>query len=230
VGPAVADGELAEARQLADLIGIRHVEVATDEINQPRYIANEADRCFHCKTELYDHVKRVAEEAGVEVIANGANTDDQGDYRPGMQAAADYDVRSPLVACGLNKAEVRRLATHWTLPVADKPASPCLASRIAYGVQVTPERLRQIDLAEQHLRSFGLREVRVRLHEGGLARIEAPAGEIEKLSAMPARTQIVQRLRELGFKFVAIDLAGFHSGSLNVVIPADALAQYGAKK
>ena len=223
VGPALAEGELDDARELAARIGIKHVEQPTDEIDRAGYIANAPDRCLHCKTELYDHVRRVADDRGIVVIANGANVDDQGDYRPGMQAAANYDVRSPLVECGLTKADVRRLASHWRLPVADKPASPCLASRIAYGVEVTPERLRRIDLAEQHLRALGFVEVRVRLHEGEVARIEAPAELLEKLTEEQVRTTLLGRFAELGFKFTTIDLAGFQSGSLNTLVPIEKL-------
>ncbi|MEM9187092.1 MAG: ATP-dependent sacrificial sulfur transferase LarE [Planctomycetota bacterium] len=224
VGPALAEGELEAARRLAALIGIRHVEAETGEIESPGYTANAPDRCFHCKTELYDHVRRVAGELSIDVIANGANADDRGDYRPGMIAAADFGVRSPLLECGLAKADVRRLAEHWSLPVADKPAAPCLASRIAYGVEVTPERLRQIDLAEQYLRSLGLREVRVRLHEGELARVEAPESEVARLCEPANRRGVVERLSRLGFRFVTIDLAGFRSGSLNALVPLEALA------
>lgn len=223
VGPALPDGELDEARRLAQQISIHHVEAPTDEIHSAGYQANGHDRCFHCKTELYGHVRRVADSLGIQVIANGANLDDQGDYRPGMMAAADFEVRSPLVECGMTKADVRRLAEHWRLPVADKPAAPCLASRIAYGIEVTPERLQRIDQAERRLRSLGLREVRVRLHENDLARIEAPVAELSRLAEPLTREAIVEHFRELGFKFVTIDLAGFQSGSLNVVIPAEAL-------
>lgn len=223
VGPALAEGELEESRQLAALIRIQHVEVPTAEITQPGYIANGHDRCYHCKTELYTHVERVARERGLSTIANGANIDDQGDYRPGMQAAKEFAVHCPLVECGFDKAAVRDLAAYWSLPVADKPASPCLASRIAYGQEVTPERLRRIDLAEQHLRSLGLREVRVRLHAGELARIEAPAELFALLADSEVRQEMIVRCKELGFKFVTLDVAGFQSGSLNTLIPVEAL-------
>lgn len=223
IGPALAEGELQQSRQLATLIGIRHVEAPTAEITQPGYIANGHDRCYHCKTELYTHVERVAREQGIATIANGANIDDRGDYRPGMQAASEFSVRSPLVECGMDKTAVRKLAAHWQLPVADKPASPCLASRIAYGVEVTPERLRRIDLAEQYLRALGLAEVRVRLHPGDLARIEAPAELFGLLADGTVRTELTERFKQLGFKFVTLDVAGFQSGSLNTLILVEAL-------
>ncbi|MEN1680636.1 MAG: ATP-dependent sacrificial sulfur transferase LarE [Planctomycetota bacterium] len=218
VGPALAEGELEQARTLAKLIGIRHIEAATAEIEQTPYKANGPDRCFHCKTELYTHVAKVADELGLAAIANGANTDDLGDYRPGMKAAADFSVRSPLVECGINKQGVRELAQHWGLPVADKPASPCLASRLAYGVEVTPERLARVDAAEQFLRSFGVRELRVSVHHGELARIELAPEHLTWLVEPKIRESIVARLKELGFKHVSVDLTGFQSGSLNQLV------------
>lgn len=226
VGPALAEGELDAAREFAALIGVRHVEAATDEIHQAGYVANAPDRCFHCKTELYTHVRRVALQLRLAVIANGANTDDQGDYRPGMRAADDFRVRSPLVECGLDKAAVRALAAHWSLPVWNKPAAPCLASRIAYGQQVTPERLRMIDLAEQELKRLGIQEVRVRYHEGDHARIEVPRDAIAEISRPAVRDPLFARITALGFRTVEIDPEGYRSGSLNEVLPVEALARW----
>jgi uncharacterized protein len=154
------------------------------------------------------------------VIVNGANVDDQGDYRPGMQAAREHAVRSPLIEAGLSKVEVRELAREWDLPVWDKPASPCLSSRIAYGVDVTPERVRRVDDAERFLRDeLGLCELRVRLEAGELARIEVPLTALPRLVETTARERIVVRLRELGFRYVTLDLEGFRSGSLNAALP-----------
>ncbi|QDU88617.1 hypothetical protein Pla175_19970 [Pirellulimonas nuda] len=218
VGPALAQSELADARRLAAQVGVRHIEVPTDESQQPGYIRNAPDRCFHCKTELYTHVERVAQELGLAVLCNGANSDDLGDYRPGMQAARDFEVRSPLVECGMTKADVRALAKHWDLSVWDKPAAPCLASRIAYGVQVTPERLGMIEQAERYVRSLGATDLRVRLHPGELARIEVPADEIARLCAHLVRTELAQRFRDIGFSAVTIDLEGLRSGNLNELI------------
>ncbi|TWT75959.1 hypothetical protein Pla123a_27440 [Posidoniimonas polymericola] len=226
VGPALAEGELDEAKRLASLIGIRHEVVATDEINTAGYIANAPDRCFHCKTELYTHVEQIAKGLALATLANGANTDDQGDYRPGMQAAADFQVRSPLVECGFGKEVVRGLAAYWELPVWDKPAAPCLASRVAYGQQVTPERLRMIDAAERRLRELGIRELRVRYHEGDLARIEVPAEWLPRLVEDGPRQTLLADLRALGFKSVTFDLAGFQSGSLNQVLDAATLTKW----
>ncbi|MEX0819661.1 MAG: TIGR00268 family protein, partial [Pirellulaceae bacterium] len=160
----------------------------------------------------------LTERLGVKVVLNGANVDDASDYRPGTQAAAEHEVRSPLAECGLTKAEVRSLADQWDLPVWDKPATPCLSSRVAYGEEVTPERLRMIDRAEQLLREQGLREVRVRYHRGDLARIEVPVEEISRLTTGETRSLLAGQLRQLGFKFVTIDLAGFRSGSLNSLV------------
>lgn len=223
VGDALASGELDEARSVAQHIGIRHLERATEELARPGYVENSPTRCYHCKTELYSHLERVADELGFAVIANGANVDDLGDFRPGMQAAREYQVRSPLADCGFTKQDVRDLAADWELPIWDKPATPCLASRIAYGQQVTPERLRMIDAAEQYLRGLGLREARVRYHEGDLARVEVPVAAISKIASDSTRQALVSRFHELGFKFVTLDLIGFRSGSLNTLIPVEEL-------
>lgn len=222
-GPALASGELEMARSLAAQIGIHHQVVPTDEIRNAGYVANAPDRCFHCKTELYGHVQRVAQRAGLRCIVNGANTDDQGDYRPGMVAAADFHVRSPLVECGLNKQAVRQLARYWGLPVWDKPAAPCLASRIAYGVAVTPQRLERIDQAEQCVRALGVRELRVRCLEGDIASIEAPLKDLPMLQSESVRPGLFRDLLALGFREVRIDPDGFRSGSLNEVLPVEVL-------
>lgn len=223
IGPALPEGELDTARELAKRIGVRLVEQPTAEIERAAYQANAPDRCYHCKTELYTHVERVAADLGLRAIVNGANADDTGDHRPGMQAADEHSVRSPLLECSLGKADVRALARHWDLPVWDKPAAPCLASRIAYGQQVTPERLAMVDSAERRLRSLGLRELRVRYHEGDLARIEVPTDAIPRLTDPTVREPLLRDLRELGFKRVTLDLAGFESGNLNTLVPVEAL-------
>ncbi|HEV3005158.1 MAG TPA: ATP-dependent sacrificial sulfur transferase LarE, partial [Pirellulales bacterium] len=203
---SLADGELAEAEALARLIGIRHQVVATDEFASSDYRRNATDRCYHCKTELYTRLAELAPELGVAVIANGANLDDQGDYRPGMAAAREHMVCSPLVECELTKADVRQLAAHWGLPTWDKPASPCLSSRVAYGEEVTPERLAMIDRAEQVVRGLGLRELRVRYHKGDLARIEVPLSELPQLAESAVRRSLVEQLHAIGFKYVTLDL------------------------
>jgi uncharacterized protein len=217
VSPSLAEGELEAAAALARRMGIRHRVVATQEFDNPAYRQNAPDRCYHCKTELYGRLAAIAREEGARAIVNGANLDDGADFRPGMQAAAEHGVRSPLVEAGLTKAEVRLLAAHWGLPVAEKPAMPCLSSRVAYGEQVSPERLRMIDQAERWLRSLGIAELRVRYHAGDLARIEVPLAALERLVQPEVRQALVRELQGLGFRFVTLDLAGFRSGSLNVL-------------
>jgi len=219
---AMADGELDAAGVLAELIGVRHVVIPTDEFANPQYVANAPDRCYHCKNELYTQVAGLAERLGVNVVVNGANADDLGDFRPGMQAASEHNVRSPLAECGFTKKDVRALAAVWELPVAEKPATPCLSSRVAYGQEVTPERLAMIDGAERLLRSLGMRELRVRYHAGDIARIEVPLEHLEALCRPETRKRVVDELQRLGFKFVTLDLAGFRSGNLNRLIsPAE---------
>ncbi len=215
---SLARGELEEAGELAKLIGIRHYVIETREFEKPEYLRNAPDRCYHCKTELYDQMQAAAPRLGVACIINGLNADDLGDYRPGILAANEHAVRSPLAECGINKARVRELAAHWGLPIWDKPATPCLSSRVAYGEEVTPERLAKIDEAERYLRSLGLREVRVRYHRGDLARVEAPIEAIGKLASEPLRTELAAKLQSLGFKFITLDLHGFRSGSLNSLV------------
>lgn len=216
VSLSLATGELEDAREVTALIGIRHTIIETQEFQNENYLQNPSNRCYFCKTELYSQLESRLDELGVDVICNGANLDDQGDYRPGMAAAKEHTVRSPLIEAGLTKADVRELAKHWALPCWDKPAMPCLSSRIAYGVSVTPERVRRIDAAEQFLRhQFGLREFRVRLEANDLARIEVSLSEIAPLLSLPKFELIARELRSLGFRCVTIDLEGFRSGNLN---------------
>ncbi|HSQ55742.1 MAG TPA: ATP-dependent sacrificial sulfur transferase LarE [Gemmata sp.] len=224
--PSVARAELADARRLAALIGIEHVIVATDEFENPDYLKNDGTRCYHCKSELYTTIERRLPELGVSLVVSGANLDDRGDYRPGLIAAAEHAVRHPLQEAGFTKADVRELAHHWGLPTWDKPASPCLSSRLAPGVVVTPERTARVEAAEQLLKAWGLRECRVRYHEGDLARIEVPAGEIAKFVAEPVRSSLVREFQELGFKFITLDLEGFRSGSLNQLVPLETQRVY----
>jgi uncharacterized protein len=215
---SLATGELDEARRLAKLIGIRHEVISTEEFSQADYVRNAPDRCYHCKTELYTQIDGWVERLGIAVVFNGANLDDRGDYRPGMQAAGEHRVASPLAECGFDKQAVRELAHLWELPIWDKPATPCLSSRVAYGEEVTPQRLAMIDAAEQYLRAQGLRSLRVRYHKGDVARLEVPANEIERLCTPEIREPLVARLKELGFKFATLDLEGFRSGSLNSLV------------
>jgi uncharacterized protein len=220
---SLAAGELDEARRLAEVIGIRHVVLQTNELADPSYKQNAPDRCYHCKTELYTQLDEVREKLGVEVVVNGANADDLQDYRPGLKAAGEHAVKSPLAELGFAKADVRELAQHWELPVWDKPAMPCLSSRIAYGQEVTPERLAMIDSAERFLRDEGLRNVRVRYHGEDIARIEVPSDSISRLADNELRERLVARFRELGFQYVTLDLEGFRSGSLNAFVDVGTL-------
>jgi len=221
VSPSLAEGELDEARRLAEWIGIRHEIISTGEFANSSYTQNAPDRCYHCKSELYLQIEQIAPRLNVRVVVNGANADDVGDYRPGTQAAQEHRVRSPLLECGITKAELRQLALDWGLPIWDKPAMPCLASRVAYGEDVTPERVAMIDRAERLLRAQGLRTVRVRYHKGDLARLEVPASELGRLVEEATRQTLVDGLKEVGFRFVTLDLEGFRSGSLNTLVPLE---------
>jgi uncharacterized protein len=226
VSDSLASGELEEAEALAHRIGIAQRVIRTEEFADPNYVRNNPDRCYFCKSELYGRLGGMLGVLGVDVIASGANTDDAGDHRPGMRAAGEHGVRHPLQECGLSKADVRALAKAWDLPTWDKPATPCLSSRVAYGEEVTPERVRMIDQAEQWLRRHsGLRTLRVRYHKGDLARIEVPIEELPRLAAPEIRAELVQALRNCGFKYVALDLEGFRSGSLNALIPVESLVR-----
>ena len=216
--------ERDEAAELARQIGIEQVIVRTDEIHNPQFARNASDRCYWCKGEFYTALKHVASERDLAVMVDGANLDDMGDHRPGLCAAEEHGVRHPLQEAGFTKQDVRALARHWGLPNWDKPAAACLASRIAYGLDVTPERLRRIDRAEAYLRSLGLGELRVRVHPGELARIEIPRDDIPRLADPATRDALVEHFRELGFNFVTLELGGFRSGSMNRVLDRDSEA------
>ncbi|RPI80430.1 MAG: ATP-dependent sacrificial sulfur transferase LarE [Planctomycetaceae bacterium] len=220
VSDSLASGEREAAERVARQIGNRPEVNETAEFENADYRRNAPNRCYFCKTELYTRLEMLAPRLGVDVIVNGANVDDQGDWRPGMQAARERAVRSPLMEVGLTKADVRELARDWGLPTWDKPASPCLSSRIAYGVEVTPERVARVDAAERFLKSeFDLRELRVRHEANDLARLEVPCDELARFLDPAIRQRISEKLHALGFKFVSLDLDGFRSGSLNAVLP-----------
>jgi uncharacterized protein len=224
--PSVPRAELEDARRLARLIGIRHEIVTTEEFANPDYLRNDGSRCFFCKDELYSRIENILPRLKANIICSGANLDDAGDYRPGLTAAANHQVRHPLQEAGFTKADVRALARFWGLPTWDKPASPCLSSRLAPGVAVTAERTARIEAAERYLRELGLPDCRVRLHEAELARIEVPTAEITRLAQAETREGIARRLKELGFRFVTLDLEGFRSGSMNELIPLEVRRQY----
>ena len=224
VSLSLASGELEDAQELAAQIGIRHVVLKTQEFENESYLANPANRCYFCKTELYSRLESRLSELDADVICNGANVDDVGDYRPGMTAATEHSVRSPLIEAGLKKSDVRELAKLWSLPCWDKPAMPCLSSRIAYGVAVTPERVRRIDAAESFLRrEFRLRELRVRCEAHDLARIEVALEEVTPLLSRTTFERISREFRSLGFRCVTLDLEGFRSGNLNALVPLETL-------
>jgi len=224
--PSVAREELDDARRLAGLIGIRHEVVRTQEFEDPDYLKNDGSRCYYCKSELYDQIIARLPQLGVGVVCSGANLDDLGDYRPGLTAAAERHVRHPLQEAGFTKADVRALAREWGLPTWDKPASPCLSSRLAPGLAVTTERTARVEAAELYLKSLGLRDCRVRLHEGELARIEVPLAEIARLAEPGVRETLAPTFRDLGFRFVTLDLEGFRSGSLNNLVGLEMKARY----
>ncbi len=216
VSPSLAPEEEADCRALADEWGLRWRAVETDELADPAYSANDGERCYHCKATLIDVAGPLAAAEEATVVL-GVNVDDLGDHRPGQRAAAEHGVLTPLVAAGLSKAEVRQASRRLGLRTADKPAAACLASRIAYGVQVTPARLSRVERAEALLRSFGLAQLRVRDH-GGLARVEVPPEAFADLVHPDRRARLVAGLRDLGFTWVTLDLEGFRSGSMNATL------------
>lgn len=220
--PAVPAAEIAGVEAIAAEIGARHEFIDTHEFEDANYLANPNNRCFYCKTELYSQLQLVAAQRDMRTIINGVNADDLGDYRPGLQAATNHAVVAPLADCGITKAELRQIAAMHGLSIADKPASPCLSSRVQYGEAITPEKLRRIDAAETLLRANGFRECRVRHHDN-LARIEVPVAEIARFAEPELRARIDAGMRELGYQYVTLDLRGFRSGSMNEVLLGEGL-------
>ena len=209
--------ELEAARDLARTLGMRHVIVETRELDNPDYARNPANRCFFCKEELFTTLAPIAEREGFRHVVYGANVDDLGDHRPGMESARQRGVRAPLIEAGLGKAEIRELSHALGLPTWDKPSFACLSSRFQYGDRITAEKLRCVDAAEEYLRSLGFRQFRVRHHDR-VARLEIPLEEMGRLWEEGRREAIVARFRELGYLYVAVDLAGFQSGSANLLL------------
>jgi uncharacterized protein len=214
---AVPPWELAEAQELARQIGIPHLLIETDEMEDAAYVANSSQRCYRCKHELYGKLRRVAAERGLAWIADGSNSDDLTDFRPGQQAAREHGVRSPLVEAGLAKDEIRALSRRLGLPTWDKPSMACLASRIPYGTPVTVEALNRIAQAEAFIRSLGVRQLRVRHHDG-VARIETDEAGMALLTPEANRRAVADKLRGLGYRYVTLDLEGYKSGSLNQML------------
>jgi uncharacterized protein len=223
--PSLPRRELEEARRLARQIGIRHVVFKSHEMDDPRYTANPVDRCYFCKQETFSEMEGQARQLGFTTICYGENIDDNSDHRPGANAAREYGVRSPLKEAGLGKAEIRQLAQRFDLPVWDKPAAACLSSRFPYGTAITAEKLSQVEEAEDFLWELGFSQYRVR-HHGDMARIEVAEPEMSRLLAQAGA--IVERLRQLGFAYVTMDLAGYRRGSLNEPARAAGLIQLAA--
>jgi uncharacterized protein len=212
VSPALAKRELEETVSLAERFGFAHRIIHTNEMDREGYVANSPQRCYFCKTELYSQLAELADNEAIQWVVNGANIDDQGDYRPGMVAASEHRVRSPMVEAGLTKADVRAIAKSLDIPIWDKPAQPCLSSRIPYGIPVTVENLSKVEQAEDFLRGLGLKEVRARHHDR-LCRIEVGEDEIE--FAFGHRKEIVAAVKKIGYLWVSLDMSGLRSGSLN---------------
>ena len=218
VSPSIPASEVEEAREISRAIGIAHETIETYEMERAGYVENSPQRCYHCKTELHGLLSAMAARRGFAVVVDGCNVDDLGDHRPGRVAAAEHGVRSPLVEAGLSKDEIRVLSRERGLPTWDKPAMACLSSRIPYGMQVTVEALERIGAAEAFLRSLGIRQLRVR-HHGDVARIEVEPDGMAVLMQDGNRERAVERLKELGYQCVTLDLAGFRSGSMNETLP-----------
>ena len=218
IGPAVPQSDRDDAIRVAHAIGIRHEQVETSEITNPDYVSNGPDRCYHCKTTLYQTIRAWADQNGFSVILSGTNHDDLGDYRPGLKAADQWRVVAPLADLKIGKSGVRKIADLWGLSVADKPASPCLASRIAYGQVVTIGKLASIQAIEQWFLSRGFHDVRARVHGDGLLRIELEPTEWPRFLNNEVRDELVSLAIEKGFRFVTLDIMGRVSGSMNRVL------------
>ena len=212
--PTYPTSEVEQAEKLAGRIGVRYEEIFSNELKLPGFFQNNPRRCYYCKTELFTLCREKAESLGLKFVADGSNLDDTGDFRPGMEAAREMGVRSPLKEAGLTKEEIRRLSRSLGLPTWDKPSLACLASRFPYGTEITSPRLAQIQKAEDFLRRLGFRQVRVRYH-GKIARVEVESRDFRRFLATEIRQKATQALKELGFTYVAVDLEGYRTGSMN---------------
>jgi uncharacterized protein len=215
--PSLSEHQRSETQRLVDQFGFNRRIIFTQELSNESYVANGATRCYFCKDELYRNLNALTDELETRTIVDGSTTDDLGDYRPGRAAANEHNVRSPLIEIGLSKAEVRELSNRAGLPTWDKPASPCLASRIAYGTPVTIERLSTVDRGEEIMRGFGFREFRVRHHDS-LVRLEIAPEEMDLVLNRHILSELARQFRQLGFKYVTLDLHGFRSGAMNEVL------------
>jgi uncharacterized protein len=214
---SLAEHQRLEVAQLVERFGFRQQTIRTEELDDPRYLANAPNRCYFCKTELYGKLAPLAHERALAFIVDGSTTDDLGDFRPGRSAASEHGVRSPLIEVGMSKREVRELSRRQGLPTWDKPASPCLSSRIAYGTPVTIERLATIDRGEEIMRSLGFREFRVRHHDE-LVRIEVAPAELDRALRREVADALAEKFRALGFRYVTLDLHGYRTGAMNEVL------------
>jgi pyridinium-3,5-biscarboxylic acid mononucleotide sulfurtransferase len=205
---------LKRAKKITKSIGVRLLTIDADELKDPNFVANKADRCFHCKSHLCQELIEIASKNGLKQVIFGTNLDDLDDFRPGNRAMKIFGIHSPLAEAKLTKDDIRKLSRKFKLETADVPSSPCLASRLVYGLEITEERLAQIEKAEDFLRSLGLVEFRVRHHDT-IARIEVHQEDFKKVTGEPNRSKIIKKLKSIGFKYIAIDLQGFRSGSLN---------------
>ncbi len=217
ISSSLAKSQYNRAIECARIIGARIEEVEVQEVFDTKYSANNPDRCFHCKSHLYTVLQNIAREKGFDNVVCGCNFDDMDDFRPGNKAAELYGVRSPLMKAQMTKDDIRNMSRKLNLPTADIPASPCLASRVIYGLEVTEQRLKQVEEAEDFLRKLGFVEFRVRHHDT-IARIEVRPQDIEKVITETERYKIVEKLKSLGFKYITVDLQGFRSGSLNELL------------
>jgi uncharacterized protein len=220
VSPLYPEHEQKEAVELARKIGISHEIMTSNELDVPGFADNPPNRCYLCKSELFEEVRQVAAKHGIDRIADGSNADDQYDYRPGRQAAAELGVLSPLADAGLGKDEIRQLSKKMNLPTADKPAFACLASRFPYGSRITEEGLAAVDALESELRKLGFRQFRVR-HHGNLARIEVDRESIQQVCDTKVREQLLNKAKESGFSYVAVDLEGYRTGSMNETLDSE---------
>jgi len=209
--------ELGPAKEYAVLLGVRHRILPTDELIREEFSRNAPDRCYHCKQELFDKLRQIADAEGIPHILDGSNVDDLRDHRPGRRAAAERSVRSPLAEAGLTKQDIRDLARRMGMPMWDKPSLACLSSRIPYGTRITSELLGTIQSAEDIIRGFGVRQVRVR-HHGDTARIEVGAEDLVRLAANGTRERVVASFKELGYTYVCLDLEGYRTGSMNALL------------
>lgn len=214
--PTLPARELAEARTTAQALGVRHLVVETGEMDDPVFRTNPPDRCYHCKKRRLQALRRAAAEHGFGWVVEGTNRDDLGDYRPGLRASEEEGARSPLLEAGLGKDEIRELSRELGLVGWDRPAAACLASRLPYGMEITVDRLRQVEQAEEYLQGLGFSPVRVR-HHGDVARLEVARGDRGRL--LEAADAVQTELQHLGFRFVALDLGGYRTGSLNRALP-----------